>query len=115
MSIKEHLESAVKTMERCSSWKLLPQTSRNELIEYVLRGTRPGEFLYAVLINDLIASAQRADHANINCLRCWAQVMVWGVPMACRGTEELVENWITKGGLKGLLETHEEEKQNGCI
>lgn len=110
--IKE-LENAERRMTACSSWKLLPEPNRDALKDYVLYGTPVTGFLKEVVCDSLVGAATYADSYNIACLHCWAIVMRHGVPMSCRGSVKVMENWVNKGGLQGIINKLEQEKDNG--
>ena len=75
---------------------LIPGHMRQSVIDYVVHRHPPGDFLHAVLVNDLCESAARADDLNGRCLKGWAQFMYWHVPTAARGSEQRVKNWLAE-------------------
>jgi len=61
---------------------------------FVIDGTPPGDFLWAVLTNNLAESFRRADMDNLANMReivayCWNHI-----PADCWGSPKKVEAWI---------------------
>jgi hypothetical protein len=79
------------------------------LDRYVRYGLPPGGFLSAVLRNDFLGAAGRADDTNSRKLHAWASIIYNVVPHDCHGTAERVQEWIEKGGLEGR------EKSNASL
>lgn len=84
------------------SWSI-PYHMREGLTEYVARGRPPGDFLRAVLENDLMRALGRADEANMANLPAYANYLDNYAPISCRGSPKAVNAWIAHGGLAGLL------------
>lgn len=72
---------------------------------YVEHGTRPGDFLTAVICNDLSEAMQRADEKNMRNLPAFVAYFYMEVPLAICGTKEKMDFWIK-------LKQEEREKQN---
>jgi hypothetical protein len=66
------------------------------LERYVNDGLRPGDFLTAVLANDLVGAASRADLDNARNLMAFAAYLYNNVPGAAWGSYEKVEAWIRR-------------------
>jgi len=79
----------------------LPVYMRNAVIQYVVFHRLPGEFLQAVLKNDLANAVGRADEANMLMLREWMQLLYNFTPMMCFGSPEKVETWIKEKDKNG--------------
>jgi len=77
----------------------LPSASADSLANYIYFGREPGGFMTAVLENDLVGSFSRADDQNINLMYMYAQIMYMDVPVVCRGSREVVREWMTGGGM----------------
>lgn len=60
---------------------------------YIEKGIKPGSFLQAVLANDFIKAATRADSTNIELLHEWAIFMLNEMPDDCWGSWETVQCW----------------------
>jgi hypothetical protein len=90
-------------------YDLLPARFREELKAYIEEGKRPGQFITAVLDNDLkgayelIDPAGRLGHAEL--WREMTALMHWlreVAPLGCAGGPTRVEMWIKKGGRSGI-------------
>ena len=71
----------------------------DSLIYYVAYGVRRGDFLMAVLENNFVEAAGRADYQNSNHLKDWAACMYSDMPHKSWGDKEKVTAWIERGGL----------------
>ena len=72
----------------------LPEHLRDGMRRYVEKGRRPGDFLMAVLRNDLMAATTRADEVSYKHLReivgwCW-----WELPSSLWLSPDNVGKWI---------------------
>lgn len=58
-------------------------------------GSRPfvGDFLRAVLSNDLMGAVGRADHDNIRVLPAICSYVYMELPGPCHGSPEIVSEW----------------------
>lgn len=84
---------------------MLPQHMREGIVEYIRVGRPVGDFLTALLSNDLMAAFERADDYNTQAMREWASYLYSYAPrypVPCYGSLEIVENWKRVGGLEGL-------------
>jgi hypothetical protein len=61
---------------------------------YVTHGVPPGDFLQAVLCNDLVEACGRADHINIQKLPAFAAWLYNEAPIPCWGSAEKVAAWV---------------------
>ncbi len=82
-------------------WSMIPDYMRPGVETYVDDGIVPGDFLKAVLSNDLKEAAFHADHTNYLKLGDYAKFIYWHLPYACQGSREKVIAWANAGGLKG--------------
>ncbi len=64
------------------------------IASYVARGIPPGGFLRAVLENDLMEAAARADDENLAALGQIARYVYFNVPERMYGNREKVAAWI---------------------
>lgn len=78
---------------------MIPSHMQEGVLRYIEKGERPGGFLTAILQNDLMGSANRADERNARCLHNYAKFLFNYAPPACFGSTEKVEAWIERGGL----------------
>lgn len=99
--IEQNLQHARERMER--GYYLIPAHMHQAIRDYVLHGYQPGSFLTALLSNDFMEAAGRADAENGNHLRGWALLFYNNVPHGCYGSPEAVATWIADGGLAGRL------------
>lgn len=74
------------------------------------QGIPVGDFLTAVLSNNLRESFGRADHINVRCLHQLVQWLYWEAPATSWGSAENVEAWGAIGGLAGMQRKHEAER-----
>lgn len=72
----------------------IPERMREALLRYVLSGIRPGDFLTAVICNNLRAAVMGADDENIHLLREYLWWLYNIAPSACHGSPEKFENWV---------------------
>lgn len=83
---------------------LIPDHMRGGIERYVLHGVPMGHFGTALLSNDFMGAANRADSENLACLGQWAQFLYNYVPNGCKGSPERVSEWIASGGVVGQAE-----------
>lgn len=71
---------------------------RGGLIRYAFGGIKPGDFLCAILRNDLADAMRRADADAIASEQVKAILMfVWNeLPGNCHGSPERVEEWLSR-------------------
>lgn len=79
----------------------LPVWMIHTLKEYVIRGVTPGNFMYAVLSNDLKEAFGRADECSASAMRTLVTFCYNEIPGNAWGSPEIVDNWVKSGGLKG--------------
>ena len=73
---------------------LIPPTICGALRAYVVDGRRPGQFLQAVLRNDLMDAVTRADAMNLAFLEGIVKYVYNRIPSICWGSKEKVEAWV---------------------
>lgn len=64
---------------------------------YVEERLHPGDFLTAVICNDLAGAIGRADEENIKNLPAYVSYFRWEAPGKCWGSKQKMEAWL-KGG-----------------
>jgi hypothetical protein len=79
----------------------LPEHMRDGAELYVERGIEPGDFMLAVLCNNLVRACERADSVNLRYMVEWASWLKWECPMAAWGSSSNVDDWVKRGGLRG--------------
>jgi len=80
--LREHLE-------------MVPSHMHDAVLNYVLHRLEPGDFLFAVLTNDLKNAVAHADHLNKAAIVQWAEFCLWYLPSVCWGSRERVEHWLS--------------------
>lgn len=83
----------------------LPFHMREPVVEYTVCGHPVGDFLRAVLSNDLVDAVGRADQDNQKHLVQWAAFLhnaMPAYPVKSWGSREIVAMWQQIGGLRGL-------------
>ena len=92
----------------------VPENMHDSIIRYILFGTHPGGFFRAVLANDLMESARRADPDDLKALPAFAHFLHNYTYIEMYGSLEKMKHWMEIGGLHGLQrevkEKMEEEK-----
>jgi LPS sulfotransferase NodH len=74
---------------------------------YLCEGIRPGDFLYAVLSNDLKSAVLKADHINKDKLADYVGFLYMSAEHRAWWSEEKVEAW-----LQAAAEKREKEAEN---
>jgi len=69
--------------------------------EYLLHGHPVGDFLTALLSNQLVESYCKADKNNTALMSSWADWLWNDCPLEARGSPEKVAAWIEAGGVIG--------------
>jgi len=105
---------------------IFPQAVMEGLVRWVVYGPKatPGEFLGAVLTNDLMGACGRADHMNKYLLWEYAYILSNSVPAGCKGSPEICANWKglahpfwlifdAQGAPKGRFNHDEEDPHDG--
>lgn len=82
----------------------LPPHIQGGVQRYIEHGTPPGDFLTAVICNDLKESFGRADEENIRRMFDIVSFFYNQAPAGCWGSEKRMMRWIKEGGLNGRLE-----------
>lgn len=72
----------------------IPEHGKDGLLLYVTRGIPPGNFLTAVLSNDLKEACARADQENAFALQAYVGFLYNHCPASCWGSKEKVNAWI---------------------
>lgn len=89
------------------NWKekltMLPERMRGGVERYIERGIEPGDFLSAVIRNNLKEAVGRADDENANLLAVYVRYFYSHAPYQCWGSPERFKAWIDRGGLNGKV------------
>jgi hypothetical protein len=81
--------------------KRVPLHMQAAVARYVLLGDMPGSFLEALLANDFIEAAGRADRVNQTAYQDYASFIINAMPSGCWGSPGIVQGWSRGGGLLG--------------
>lgn len=88
------------------TWKdglhLIPAHMHDGVTRWIENGFMTGDFMTALMSNDLIEAMGRADDDNANAMRNWCIFLVSYAPRGCFGSISRVSNWRSSGGLNGL-------------
>jgi hypothetical protein len=94
----------------------LPSHMWEATLGYLLYGYPIGDFMSAVMENDLKESFARADWINEQAMKRWAEFL-YGVmpvsPVRSFGSKEVVKEWQRIGGLEGLIKSREDSLRSG--
>lgn len=72
---------------------VIPERMRGGLIRWIKQGIRPGDFLWAVLANDFVEAAGRADEQNMANLPAYANFLYNSAPRGCWGSYKKLAEW----------------------
>ena len=73
----------------------------NPVRRYIEHGSPVGDFLTALIQNNLMLAVFKADDKNLPALRDWMLFLHWEAPGECHGSPEKMRAWIKRGGLAG--------------
>jgi hypothetical protein len=79
----------------------LPEDAHESLVLYIELGVRPGHFLGAILINDLVGAVGRADETNAPLLAYYVAWLYAAAPSKSWGSPANVSAWREAGGFTG--------------
>jgi len=79
--------------EAMTNYDKIPEHCRGGMRRYVEEGVIPGEFLQAVICNDLVESFGRADDINSDRLRDYAGFLYNEIPSLSWGSKEKMRAW----------------------
>lgn len=72
----------------------IPEYTKEDIDQYVTRRIPPGDFLHAVLCNDLMEAMGRADDENREAIYAICVYIYNNIPANCWGSKEKVELWL---------------------
>ena len=72
----------------------IPERMMSGIRRYIDDRRRPGEFLQAVISNNLIDAVTFADEENLENLLAFVMYFYWKAPSGCHGSKEKMEAWI---------------------
>ena len=71
----------------------IPARMQGGLARFIIDGVMPGNFLVAVLSNNLTRAVSRADDENLTLLRNYVQFLYGHAPDSCWGSDAKVDAW----------------------
>ena len=77
-------------------YSVIPQHMRDGLIRYVVDHLQPGDFLSAVICNDLAGAVERADAENLPLLKTYVAWFYNVPPAICNGSHKAMTAWLAK-------------------
>ena len=98
MSLTEsHKQVLLDRMEELSfDGRKVPEHTRGGIARYIVDHREPGDFLEAVLCNDLKNSIANADDMNRANLNAIVFFLYNEAPGACWGSREVYEAWLAQ-------------------
>ena len=93
--------------EDCRLLDELPARMHKGLARYFMRGVVPGNFLSAVLSNDLIRSFGAADDENRHIIWNYCSFLYNAAPAGSWGSPKAFEEWNRLGGIDGIKASQE--------
>lgn len=94
------------------NYDLLPSGLRGGAQRYIEHGILPGEFLTAVLCNDLREAFAYADDANREQLYEIVRFFWNEAPSACWGSTEKMDKWLSSFQVEEVEQANESENPN---
>ena len=79
----------------------IPTHMREGTQRYIENGIPPGDFLRALVENDLFGAMGKADDVNQRAMFYWCVFFYNEAPSGCFGSPQKVAAWIASGGLNG--------------
>lgn len=76
--------------------KRIPERMWGGIERYIEQGMVPGDFLSAVICNDLQEAVGRSDDENINLLAVYIAYFYNVAPSQCWGSPEKMKAWIQR-------------------
>jgi len=74
----------------------IPERMMEGLDRYIEKGIPTGDFLYAVLSNNLWFAVNHGDEENLKNLPAYIGYLVNKAPSNCWGSPEIVKEWMKK-------------------
>ena len=103
-TLLDHTYTALSRQQEVKSminYGLIPKHIRGAVRRYIEQGVIPGQFLQAVIRNDLIDSFARADDVNRDRLFDIVRFFYNEAPAECWRSEKKMIAWHQKGGING--------------
>lgn len=96
-----------------NEYKRLPYLVQQSLTTYLIEGNPfIGDFLHAVLCNDLFKACDNADAEAMGCLKDLTLTIFNRLPYDCWGSKEKVKAWQDLGGWNGY---RKQQRATGAV
>jgi hypothetical protein len=92
----------------------IPEHTLHQLRAYVENGDSMGDFLTAVMSNNLMRACQSGDEANLAALVELMSYVYVETPMLCHGSIEIVREWQKLGGRVGWQKEQDAEAKRAA-
>jgi len=83
------------------NYYILPEHCRGGMRRYIEDGVIPGDFLQAVIRNNLVDALGKADDINCSRIMDYGSFLYNEVPLGCWGSKTKMLKWNKEGGLNG--------------
>ena len=80
------------------NYSMIPAHCRAGMKRYIEQGVIPGDFLQAVVENDLVHSFGLADNVNMTHLKDYANFLYNEAPFQSWGSKEIMHAWAKAKG-----------------
>jgi len=77
-----------------TEYQAIPDYMLPSFFDYFFLGIRPGDFLQALLSNDLVGAVTTADDTNAAGLRQWCLFLENWTHSHCHGSQESMTSWL---------------------
>lgn len=94
MTVETKFEYPVETWFVGDSYDQIPPHMREAIERYVIEHKATGDFLRAVITNDLRNAVNRADATNLQLLPVYVRWFYNRAPSACHGSPERLAAWL---------------------
>lgn len=74
----------------------IPVHEQDTIKRYVIEKLRPGDFLSAIITNDLRGAVNHADAVNLPLIKLYVQWFFNRAPSACYGSSRQMEEWLAR-------------------
>ena len=98
MALKQDEERLQEQLDQSG----IPEYMHGALIRYICKGIPPGDFLEALLSNDLSGTYRRADSVNQTKVLEYIKFLYNYAPSGCWGSEDNYCEWCKHRGFFGL-------------
>lgn len=96
-------------LQQAAETENIPAHMREGLIEFICTGRPTGDFLAAVLSNDLKEACRYADDFNKHRLFDYVTFLYNHAPVAAWGSPKKMHEWTARRGLEGVLAKAEKQ------